>query len=71
MNIDIIQGYCAYHVGKYWIAGLEGNIWLPRRFRTPEAALKYAEALDREYGGLRSSQRQERLRQASAAAWQR
>ena len=64
MNINIIQGYCAYHVGKYWIAGLEGNIWLPRRFKTPEAALKYAEAMDRKYGGLRSSQRKAALLEA-------
>jgi len=38
----VLVGPAAIRIGKYWRPVLSGDVWLPRRFMTPEAALRYA-----------------------------
>lgn len=42
----VIIGPAAIKIGLDWVAVLSGDVWLPHRFRTPEAALRYASRME-------------------------
>ena len=44
-KVNVLSGYCALRLGKYWIGIVEGNEFCKNYRRTSKAALKDASQL--------------------------
>lgn len=43
--INVIEGFCAIRIGKYWVGVCEGNHYAEKNRRTSKKALKDAHKL--------------------------